>query len=116
VAEGGVGDAMRSATAVQVRDGWASGFWASDEHGTRMSREPADSKVCATCAPVSDDVMSFILAIKTQIGKRVGFPGNPIVKNRWKALKKGVKKVTFLQLDAGRGRDFCKKSGVKMRF
>jgi hypothetical protein len=52
-----------------------SGFLASwqlravEKHGTRMSREPADSKVCATYAPISDDAMSFISAIKTQNGK-----------------------------------------------
>jgi hypothetical protein len=31
----------------------------------------------------------------------VRFPGNPIVKNRRKPLKNGVKKVTFLQLEEG---------------
>jgi hypothetical protein len=53
-------------------------------------------------------------AIETQNGKRVGFPGNPICKIRRKPLKNGVKKVSFLQLDAGKGKDFRGKAETKM--
>jgi hypothetical protein len=60
--------------------------------------------------------MSFTPAIKAWKGKSLRFPGNPIVKTRRKPLKNGVKKVTFLQLDAGNGKDFDGKSGLKMRF
>jgi hypothetical protein len=71
----------------------------------------------ATAAPLaSDDTMSFISGIKTQKRKRVGFPGNPIFKIGPKPLKNGVKKVTFLQLDAGNGQNFEQKSGAKIRF